>query len=136
VYLEAARAASPDARMALEQAGANQLLMCGQIEEGTRILRAALARSGRGAPESAWSALFWLIVYAVWQRLVGLRFVERDRNEVPPRVVEHLDALYAAVTGLALVDGLVGASLQARFLMASLRSGHGVAIGAAAALEA
>ena len=67
---------------------------------------------------------------------MGLRFVERDRSEVPARVVEHLDALYAAVTGLALVDGLVGASLQARFMMASLRSGHGVAIGAAAALEA
>jgi hypothetical protein len=136
LYLEAARAAPPDEQMALEQAGANQLLMCGQIEEGTRILRAALARSGRGAPTSAWSALFWLIVYRLWLGVVGLRFVPRQESEVPRRDREHLQALYAAVTGLALVDSMVGASLLARFMVIALRCGYTPAIGAAAALSA
>jgi eukaryotic-like serine/threonine-protein kinase len=136
LYLEAARAAPLDERLGLEQAGANQLLMCGQIEEGTRILRTALARSGRGAPNSAWSALFWLIVYRLWLGVVGLRFVARQAEEVPKRNVDHLQALYAAVTGLALVDSMVGSSLLARFMVLALRSGHGPAIVAAAALEA
>ncbi len=136
LYLDAARSASPAEQLALEQAGANQLLMCGQIDEGTRILRTALARSGRGAPESALRALFWFVVYSVWLRFVGLRFVERDAEEIPPRVREHLRALYAAVTGLALVDSVVGASLLARFMVVALRSGYNDAMAAAAALAA
>ena len=136
LYLEAARAARPDERMGLEQAGANQLLMCGQIEEGTRILRALLARSGRGAPDSAWSALFWLVVYGLWARAMGLRFVVRNPAEIPAPVTAHLQALYAAVTGLTLVDNIVGASLLARFVVVAFHHGHSGAIGAAAALEA
>jgi hypothetical protein len=67
---------------------------------------------------------------------VGLRFVAREPHEVPKRDDDHLQALYAAVTGLALVDSIVGASLLARFMVLALRSGHGPAIAAAAALEA
>jgi hypothetical protein len=136
LYLEAARVAPPAERMGLEQAGANQLLMCGQIQEGTRILRAALARHGRGAPKSAWSALLWFLVYSTWLRIIGLRFTPRARDRVPTADRDHLQALYAAVTGLALVDSIVGASLLARFIVTALRNGHDEAICAAAALGA
>jgi eukaryotic-like serine/threonine-protein kinase len=136
LYLEAARDAPSAERMALEQAGANQLLMCGQIEEGTRILRTALARSGRAAPRSAWSALFWIIVYSVWLRIRGLLYVPRALEEIPAEVRDHLEALYASVTGLALVDSIVGASLLNRFVVTALDSGNPRAIGAAVALAA
>ncbi len=136
LYLEAARMAQGEQRRALEQAGANQLLLCGQIDEGTRILRRTLARFGRGAPESAMSAVFWLVLYSAWLRILGLRFVERDPSECPPRVREHLAALYAAVTGLMLVDNIVGVSLLARFLALALRSGERSGIVAAAVLSA
>jgi eukaryotic-like serine/threonine-protein kinase len=136
LYLEAARVAAPDQRAALERAGANQLLFCGQIEEGARILRRNLAQIGRGAPESALSAVFWLIVYSVWIRVIGLRFVERDTLDVPPRQREHLEALYAAVAGLALVDVIVGTSLSARYMVLAFRSGYRLAIIGAVMLRA
>ncbi len=136
VYLEAARDAPIAERMPLEQAGANQLLMCGQIEEGSRILRTALARGGRGAPRSALSAVCWMIVYTVWLRVRGLRFVARAPDEVPAMVRDHLEALYASATGLALVDSIVGASLLSRFLVTALTRGDSRAIGAAVALAA
>jgi hypothetical protein len=136
LFLDAARTAQPEERMALEQAGANQLLMCGQIQEGTRILRTALARQGRGAPESAWSALLWFLVYTIWLRVIGLRFTARPRDQIPVADRDHLQALYAAVTGLALVDSIVGASLLARFMVTALRDGHDEAVCAAASLGA
>jgi serine/threonine protein kinase len=136
LYLEAARVAPPAERMGLEQAGANQLLMCGQIQEGTRILRTVLARHGRGAPDSLWSALLWFLVYTIWLRIIGRRFNGRARGDVPLADREHLRALYATVTGLALVDSIVGASLLARFRVTALRSGDDEAVAAAAALGA
>ncbi len=136
LYLEAARVAPPDQSAALERAGANQLLFCGQIEEGARILRHNLAQFGRGAPNSAWSAVFWLIVYSAWLRLSGSRFVERDTLDVPPRQREHLEALYAAIVGLALVNVIVGTSLSARYMVLAFRSGYRLAIIGAVMLRA
>ena len=128
LYLEAAETAPADRRAMLERAGANQLLFCGQIEEGTRILRRNLAELGPGAPNSVWSAVFWLIVYTVWLRVIGLRFVERDMQDVPRRERDYLEALYAAVVGLILVDVIVGTTLSARFAVFSFRSGYRLAI--------
>ncbi len=136
IYLEAARTAPADKRTALEYVGANQLLISGQIEEGTRILRAALARYGRAAPRSSASAVLWLVIYGAWLRVIGLRFVERDPSDCPPRVREHLGALYAAATGLSLVDTVVGVSLVMRFLVLALRTGERPALAAAACLFA
>ncbi len=136
LYLDAARLAQGDQQRTLEQAGANQLLLCGRIDEGTRILRRTLAQFGRGAPESAIGALFWLVVYSAWLRIIGLRFVELELGQCPPRVREHLEALYAAVLGLTLVDNIVGTSLLVRFLALALRSGERAGIVAAAALSA
>ena len=72
-------------RTALERAAASQLLFCGQIDEGTRILRRILARSGRGAPSSAWTAVGWFIFYSVWLRLIGLRVAPRQPEELPQK---------------------------------------------------
>jgi hypothetical protein len=131
LYLEAARDASAYESAALERAGANQLLLCGQIEQGALILRRSLAQIARGAPSSAWSALFWLIFYSVQLRFIGLRFVERDRSQVSRPVVDQLEALYAAIASLGLVDVLVGASLTARFMALAFRSGYRAGVVAA-----
>ncbi|HEX4445721.1 MAG TPA: protein kinase, partial [Polyangiaceae bacterium] len=135
LYLEIARVAPSGRRAGLERAGANELLMCGEIDEGTRILRRALARIGRGAPGTPWSAFFWLLFYGAWLRVIGVKVVAREAEEVPARVREELEALYAAVAGLALVDAIVGASLIARMLVLALRSRNRPAIIAAALLR-
>jgi hypothetical protein len=131
VYLDAARGASAKESAALERAGANQLLLCGQIDEGVRVLRGSLAQIARGAPSSAWSAIFWLIFYSVQLRVIGLRFAERDRSQVSRLSVDQLEALYAVIASLGLVDVLVGASLTARFMVLAFRSGYRAAVVAA-----
>jgi eukaryotic-like serine/threonine-protein kinase len=136
LYLEAARTGPAAERVALERSGAKQLLMCGEIDEGTRILRRALARTGRAAPESAWSAIFWLAVYGVWARIIGLRIVPSETDEVPARTREQIETLYAAVVGLGVVDALAAASLLARLFVLALRSRDRLTISAASLLTA
>ncbi len=135
-YLEAARTAPIERRAMLERVGANQLLFGGQIDEGSRLLRRGLARSGRGAPGSALVALVELAIYNAWLRARGLHFTPREPEDLPPRTVAYIDALYAAVLGLALVDVVGGGSLIVRFLVVALRTGHRAAIAAAALLGA
>src|SRR5262249_8346422 len=136
VYLEAARDASAKESAALERAGANQLLLCGQIDEGVRILRGSLAQIARGAPSSTWSAIFWLIFYSVQLRFIGLRFAELDRSKVPRLLVDQLEGLYAVIASLGLVDVLVGASLTARFMVLAFRGGYRAAVVAATTFAA
>src|SRR4029077_3001107 len=61
-------------------------------------------------------------------RMIGLRFAERDIQDVPRRERDYLEALYAAVVGLILVDTVVGTTLSARFAVFSFRSGYRLAI--------
>ncbi|HEY4999020.1 MAG TPA: hypothetical protein VII36_07750, partial [Usitatibacter sp.] len=124
LYLDEARSAPEHQRVALERSAASQLLFSGQIDEGTRLLRRILARSGRGAPSSTWTAVGWLVFYAVWLRIRGLRVEPREPEELPPAVRAHLEAVYVASVGLAMVDALTGASLVVRLLTAALHTGH------------
>jgi hypothetical protein len=135
-YLEAVRTAPAQRRAMLERVAANQLLFGGQIDEGSRLLRRALARSGRAAPRSALGAFLALLFYRMWLRLRGLHFTPREPEQLPARTVEYLEALYAAALGLALVDVVGGGSLIARFLVLALRTGHRPAVAAAALLGA
>jgi hypothetical protein len=76
------------------------------------------------------------VFYSVWLRILGRRVEPREPEELPPRTVEHLEVLYAAVTGLALIDVMIGASLIVRFLTLALRTRHRLGIAAGALLRA
>jgi hypothetical protein len=136
LYLDEARSAPEHQRVALERSAASQLLFSGQIAEGTRLLRRILARSGRGAPSSTWTAVGWLVFYVVWLRIRGLRVEPREPEELPPAVRAHLEAIYIASVGLAMVDALTGASLVVRLLTAALHTGHRPALAAGGLLRA
>ena len=138
MYLDEARSAQEPERTALERAAATQLLFSGQIDEGTRILRRLLARSGRSAPSSRWTALAWFLFYSAWLRIRGLRVVSREPEELPAavRAVTKIEVMYIAAVGLATVDIMIGASLLLRLLALALRTGHRVAIVAGALLRA
>ncbi|MGH7438823.1 MAG: serine/threonine-protein kinase PknK [Polyangiaceae bacterium] len=123
VYLQAAEGAPAMQRAELERAAAEQLLTCGRIDEGAAVLGRVLATAGLRAPSSPLSAVFWLIVYRVWARVIGLRFVERDPDDVTRVDRLRLDALYAAALGFAIVNVVLGACIQTRYLVAALRAG-------------
>ena len=136
MYLDEAQSASEPERTALERAAASQLLFSGQIDEGTRILRRLMARSGRPVPSSRWTALLWFLFYRVWVRVHGLRVEAREPDELPVSVRDHIEVTYVAAVGLAMVDGLIGASLVVRLLALALQTRHRLAIVAGALLGA
>jgi eukaryotic-like serine/threonine-protein kinase len=88
------------------------------------------------APGSTLSALFWLVVYRVRLAAMGLRSSERRPDEVRPYDRARIEAMYAIAMGFAVVDVLLGACMEARLLILSLRAGDGEQILRAVALEA
>jgi len=136
LYLDAASRAAHEERTALERAGANRLLLSGQIDEGSRVLRHVLAQAGRPAPRSRWAAFLWLAVYLVRLRFMRLRFAERAHDSTPAPIRGEMEALYAAVVGVGFVDPIVGATLLARLLILALRSGSLTGVAAATGLAA
>ena len=136
VYLEAAKGTSGIERSELESAAAMQLLCAGRVDEGARLLLGSLASVGLRSPRSSLSALFWLLVYRVRLRLVGLRFVERDVGEVRGLDRVRVEALYTAAFGMTFIDVIAGACMQARHVLMALRRGHRFQQVRAVALEA
>ena len=136
VYLDAARDAPADERIELERAAAEQLLACGRIDEGATVLRRVLASIGIDAPGSALGALFWLFVYRLWLRLIGLRFVDRAPEDVRREDRIRVDALYAIGLGLSVVNVIVGACMQSRHLILALEVGDRSQVLRAMSLEA
>ncbi len=135
-YLDAAAGAPGLRRVELERAAAEQLLASGRIDEGAQGLRRVLARMGMSAPRSTLGALFWLAMYRIWIAAIGLRFVQREPEEVRPEDRLRIEAMYAAAMGFAVVDVLLGACMQARLLILSLRAGDRFQVLRATALEA
>jgi hypothetical protein len=134
-YLAAAEGAPGLRRAELERAAAEQLLTCGQIDEGAEVLHRALAAIGLAAPRSTLAVLFWLVVYRVRLAWMGLHFEKRRPEEVRPEDRLRIDAMYAVAMGFAMVDVLLGACMQARHLILALRAGDRFQVLRAATLE-
>ncbi len=135
-YSEAAAGAPGLQRVELERAAAEQLLASGRIDEGAQGLRLVLSTLGMTAPRSTLGALFWLAMYRLSIAVMGLRFVERKPEDVRPEDRVRIEAMYAAAMGFAVVDVLLGACMQARLLLHSLRAGDRFQVLRATALEA
>jgi hypothetical protein len=87
VYLAAAETASTERVVELQRAAAEQLLSCGQVDEGTAVLRQVLPAVGLKGPKSPAAALFWLIVYRVWGAIVGARYKDRTADQIRPEAL-------------------------------------------------
>jgi serine/threonine protein kinase len=135
-YLDAADGAPGVERVELERAAAEQLLISGRIDEGATVLHRVLAAIGMKAPRSTWSAVFWLIMYRLRLAVFGLRFQERKPEEVTSEDRLRIEALHAVAMGFAVVDVILGACVQARLLLLSLRAGDTLQILRAACIEA
>jgi hypothetical protein len=137
VYLDAAEGApSAESKADLQRAAAEQLYLSGRMLEATRALYQVLGAVGRKAPSTRWAALFWLVFYYSWIRVVGLRFRERDANEVSAGDRRRIEALYAVTIGLANVDFMRCMSMRARVLVDSLRYGDRLQVARSAAVVA
>ena len=135
-YLDLAERAGGARRIELERVAAEQLLASGRIDEGAEVLHRVLDAIGEHAPGSTFALLFWLALYQIRLAFMGVRFSPRAASAVRPDDRARIEAMYAVAIGFAIVDVLLGACMQARFLLLSLRLGDSEQIMRASALEA
>ncbi len=123
VYLQAADGATATLQVEYQRAAAEQLLSAGRIDEGAEILHRVLGAVGMSAPRSPMAALFWLIVYRVWISVLGLRFEEREPQDVSEMDRLRIDALSTVATSFGLVNWILGACMNARHFIEAMRKG-------------
>jgi hypothetical protein len=135
-YIGAADSAPAAERVELRRAAAEQLVLSGHIVEGTEMLHGVLDAAGMSAPRTPIAAMFWLIVYSLWLKVIGLRFKERKVDDISQEDKLRVDALFTVAMGFSLVDSILGACMQARHLIEALRVGEPLRMLRAATLQA
>ncbi|HZS41896.1 MAG TPA: AAA family ATPase [Polyangia bacterium] len=135
-YFAAASGASASDAAEYERRAAEQLMRSGRIDEGSAVLRKVLARVGVEFAPTPRRALASLIWRRAQLRLRGLGFRERAEDQIEPRSLQRIDALWSASIGLAMVDPIRGAAFQTRNLLLSLEAGEPYRVARALAMEA
>ena len=135
-YLSAALDADGTRAMDLQQLAAEQLLRCGQIDDGLRAVSTVLASFGITFAKTPRRALASLLLRRARIRLRGFGFVERAEKDVPPEQLRRIDLCFSVSIGLAVVDTIRGTDFQTRNLLYALEAGEPRRIARALALEA
>ena len=136
VYVEAVAHTSGIERSELESAAAIQLLYSGQVVDGVALLRRSLESLGLRAPRTTGRALFWLVFYRSWLRVVVPRHSARAPSEVGALARARVEALYNAAFGMVFIDPILGESMQSQHILTALRQGDLLQRARALALEA
>lgn len=135
-YLEAASGATPAEALELERRAAEQLLRGGLIDEGLEVVERVLGHFSEKMARSPKAVLASMLWRRAQVRMRGLDFVPKAESEIPAEVLTRLDAYWSVASGLAIVDTIRGADVQARGLLHSLRVGEPFRVARALASEA
>jgi len=135
-YLNASRMSGHRAALDLERRAGQQLLISGRIEEGMEVMGRVLKRVDLGLARSPWRALLSLLRRRLRLRIRGLRYHERDLDDIPVDDLTKIDTCWAVAEGMALVDNIQGAAFQTQHLMLALDAGEKHRIARALAMEA
>jgi tetratricopeptide (TPR) repeat protein len=135
-YLAAAEGATPEKRLELRREAAHQLLMGGHIAKASGVLYEVLEAAGMRAPRSTAAAVFWLVVFRTWGRVLGARLPVLAEDQVPAARRLRIDALYTVVGGFSMVDPVVAACMQERHFIETLRGADAFRLLRAVVLEA
>ena len=120
----------------LERKGPTSSSSAGRSTKGHACFAAGWPAAGAVRLAPRWSRWWSSLSTTRGSGRAGSTSRRASPRSLPPRTVAYIDALYAAVLGLALVDVVEGGSLIVRFLVVALRTGHRAAIAAAALLGA
>jgi hypothetical protein len=122
-YLEAAKGTQDaEAARELTRLGAEQYLMCGNLEGGRAVLGQVLRGVGLSLPQSLSATLASVAFWRTRLRLRGLSFTPRTEHDAA--TLRKLDALRTATHGLVRTDAALAAGLCARWVLCALQAGH------------
>jgi hypothetical protein len=119
----------------LQRRAAEELLICGQLDEGYAALAGVLSSLGLSAPRSRAGALMRIVVGRARRALGSSDFVERDPASLSERERLRVDTLCGLALALWLMDPLTGAALQADHLRLAMRTGDRLRFATALCLE-
>lgn len=123
-FLQAARRATPAASLELRRRAAEQLVSTGHLDDGVVLLREVLEEAGLSYPATTTGAVASLLAQRARLRVRGIGFRDRPESAIPARDLARIDACWAAVVSLSMVDTVRGADFQARNLRLSLDAGE------------
>ncbi|MBK8259498.1 MAG: AAA family ATPase [Polyangiaceae bacterium] len=135
-YLAAAPSVGAAEALDCRRKAAEQLLRSGHIDEAFDTYREVLAAIDMKLPATTARAFLALVGRLLQVKLRGLKWVERDAQNIPPEDLLRIDTCFAVSSGLGLVDTVRGYYFQERNLLLSLASGEPHRIARAIALEA
>jgi hypothetical protein len=137
-YVAAAADAPPDHQHQLGWRAAEQLLLSGRFDEGTRQMRSVLAAIGMAMPATTRGSLVSLLGQRLRLRLrgpdLGIRL--RDPATIPADQRTRIDVCWSMAVGMSVIDPIRGADFQARHLLLALRAGDPYRIACGLAAEA
>ena len=135
-YLSAATGSDPAVALELQRRAALQLLMSGHVDEGLAVLRTVLRAVGMTLARSPRRALLSLLFHRAQLWLRGLKFRERDANQVSGTDLQRIDITWSVSLGLGMFDIIRSAEFQTRNLLLALRGGEPYRITRVLAVEA
>jgi serine/threonine protein kinase len=135
-FLQAAKGATSADALELRRRAAEQLLFCGRLEEGLRVLEEILGAMNMAVPKTAFGALVTLLWYRLRLWVRGAGFREKSADQLSRDRLVRIDTCLTAGRGLGLVDPIRGAAFQTRYLLLALGAGEPIRIAKGLALEA
>jgi len=123
ILIQAAEGALLEQQLQLRQLAARCWVITGHMTEGKRELDRTLRSVGLKLYSSHFASIVDLMVNRARIKLHGLKFTERQVEEVSQKQLLELEACWTAATGLAIVDPLQSAAFGSRYLRLALQSG-------------
>jgi hypothetical protein len=114
----------PEQHLSLTCKAAEQLLQSGDVTRGKAIVKELLGTLGWSVPERPAALLASVVLRRAELALRGLRFKLRREDEVPQRRLVRLDASWALVSGLSLIDTVHASYFQNHHLLQALAVGE------------
>lgn len=122
-YLKVAERSPDGNRRQLLESAATQYCVSGHSDAGRKLFGTILQDYGvklRTHPVAVISSLLW---QRFRLRMRGLKYTLRDPADVDPQLIEQIDHLWDAASGMSFPEPVVTASLQTRGLLLALKSG-------------
>lgn len=135
-YLDARQGSNVTTRFKLWRRAAEQLVLAGHLEEGIAELRLLLREIGERYIGNRLRALLSLLWTRTLLKLRWFFWKETAEDKIDPLKLARIDIYQVVAEVLSMVDNILGASYQARRLLAALRAGEIKRIGHALVFEA
>jgi tRNA A-37 threonylcarbamoyl transferase component Bud32 len=119
-----AEGAPPAEALDLNRRAAEQLLICGHVADGMKLIDKVLEQVGIKRSRTAAGALASIAWRRAHIRLRGLGYRRREESEIPADELTRMDTCWSLAIGMAFVDFFHSAEFQMRHSQLALRAGE------------